>query len=76
MPRYIVLQPISPEQGPLIMPAQVDPRNPDVIPEPVVVDETVISAESAPILIERGVIALLPKTKTKAAPAEVDDLKF
>lgn len=72
--QYIVLQPISPEHGPLILPAQPDRDAPDVAPPPVIVDETVISAEAAPILIERGVIAPVP-TKAKAAKAEVE-LKF
>ncbi len=60
MPQYIVLFPISPEVGPLILPAQADRNAPDVVPEPVIVDESVISDEAAPILIAAGVIALLP----------------
>lgn len=78
MPQYIVLQPLSPEQGPLILPAQPSRNEPDVIPPPVIVDETVVSAEAAPILIEQGVIAVLhprPTIKPKAAKAE-DELKF
>jgi hypothetical protein len=59
MPQYIVLQPISPEQGPLILPAQPDRAAPDVVPPPVLVDDTVISAEAAPILIAAGVLVLL-----------------
>lgn len=69
MPQYIVLQPISPEQGALIMPAVVDPFAPEPA-APVLVDETVISAESAPILIAAGVIAPAPEPapKRRAAP--------
>ena len=73
MPQYIVLQPISPEQGPLILPARPSREAPDEIPPPTIVDESVISAEAAPILIERGVIAMLhprPTAKPKAAKAE------
>lgn len=57
--QYIVLQPLSPEQGPLILPSAPDRDTPDVIPPPTLVDDTVISAEAAPILIALGVIALV-----------------
>jgi len=79
MPQYIVLFPISPEKGPLILPAQADRNAPDVTPPPVIVDETVISDEAAPILIAQGVIALAPEApaapevlpgSTPDAPAE------
>lgn len=59
MPQYIVLGAISPDQGPLILPAQADRNAPDVVPPPVLVDESVISDEAAPILIAAGVIALV-----------------
>lgn len=67
MRQYIVLQPLSPEEGPLILPAQADRDTPDVIPPPVLVDDTVITPEAAPILIAAGVIALVPEPE-KAAP--------
>lgn len=60
MPQYIVLQPISPDQGPLIVPSVREHTAPDVEPPPVIVDETIISDAAAPILIAQGVIALLP----------------
>lgn len=67
MPQYIVLQPISPEQGSLILPARPSREAPDVAPPPVLVDETVISDEAAPILIAAGV--LVPyESPPEAAP--------
>jgi len=73
--QYIVLQPLSPEHGPLILPAQPDRDTPDVAPEPVLVDETVISDEAAPILIERGVIALVstPPAQGELLPGSSPD---
>lgn len=68
MPQYIVLQPISPEQGSLILPARPSREAPDVAPPPVIVDETVISDEAAPILIAAGVLALVPEPAPEAAP--------
>ena len=65
-----MLQPISPEQGPLIMPAQADRDAPDVVPEPTLIDETVISDEAAPILIALGVIAPYAPDAPDDAPRE------
>jgi len=74
MPQYIVLQPLSPEQGPLILPAQVDPRDPDATIQLVIVDETIISDEAAPILIAAGVIALVDPAPAVEGPTSVSGL--
>jgi hypothetical protein len=74
MKQYIVLQPLSPEQGPLILPAQVDPRDPDATIQLVIVDETIISDEAAPILIAAGVIALVDPAPAVEGPASVSGL--
>jgi hypothetical protein len=64
--QYIVLFPISPEQGPLIMPARPDRDTPDVMPPPTLVDSSLIGEEAAPILIAAGVIAPYHPAATNA----------
>lgn len=54
--RYVLLQPLSPEQGPIIFPAPA-PAEGEPAPDPVLVDDALISAEAAPLLLAAGVIA-------------------
>lgn len=68
MPRYVLLQPLSPDQGPVLFPAAPAAEGEPPAP-PVLVDEAVISAEAAPILLAAGVIAPYAEA---APPAEAE----
>lgn len=56
MPMYILLQPLSPEAGPVLLPAPPAAEG-EPPAAPVLVDEAMISAEAAPLLIAGGIIA-------------------
>lgn len=53
--QYEVLQTLSPQSGPLLFPGAI-------------VDETVVSAEAAPILLAMQVIAPVPATLPEITP--------
>jgi hypothetical protein len=76
MSQFIVLKPISPQQGPIIFPAEPTAAVPE--PAPVLVDDTLFSGETdeeraANIarLIEQGVIASLPDPTPEPEPPAV-----
>lgn len=74
MPRYVLLQPLSPDQGPVIFPAAPAAEGEPPAP-PVLVDEALISAEAAPVLLSAGVIAVYEPpapADPEAAPADPD----